>query len=100
MSDPSKLATVNEEIVLLDGLPLRLSFEPLAVRQHFWDIPEIVQLSDAKLAEIGAAALEDDGMYKAFHACLCLAVQEVCGFDPDELPSPDDDDEDEEADDE
>lgn len=56
------LTTITETTPVLDGLPLRLSFAPDAIREHFDgdDDDPTVGLNDAQLAEIGAAALTDD----------------------------------------
>lgn len=62
-----------------NGLPLRLSFAPDAIRQHFESDKEIEPLLDAmtddELKDVGEAALADDRLYAVFHEILCDAVR-------------------------
>ena len=66
------IKTETEEVVAVDGLPLRLSFTPDAIREHFegGDYASVDKMSDEELAQVGATALTDDGLYRAFHEAL------------------------------
>ena len=71
----SALKTRTEEIASYAGLPLRLSFEPQAIREHFEDDPDygasVAAATDEQLAHIGMVALESDRLYEVFHELLC-----------------------------
>ncbi len=86
----SALTTTTEEIVTFRGEPLRLSFEPEAVRQHFESCGKagrcLFALSDETLAEIGLAAIASDVLETAFNHSLRDACQEIAGFDPEGDP--------------
>lgn len=79
----AQLAVVRTETIPeSNGLPLRLSFSPDAIREHFDDDPEgalVASLDDATLAAIGEAALSDDALYEAFHQSLTAALTEKIG---------------------
>jgi len=75
------ITTASEEFPVVFGLPLRLSFTPDALREHF-EIDEEMEplldrLSEDEIAEAGAIALQDDRLYETFHEVLCDAIQEV-----------------------
>ena len=72
------------EIEEWNGLPLRLSFTPSAIREHFADgDDDLSRLSDEQLASVGEAALADGRLYKVFHEVLLDALGnlgvEQCG---------------------
>lgn len=76
----------TEDFPVVGGLPLRLSFTPDAIREHFDGdddgISEKVEsMTDDQLAEVGASALMDDRLYGVFHEVLCdaLSDEEVQG---------------------
>ncbi len=77
-------SVITEEIVVWRGLPLRLVFCPDAIRQHFNEDPRVLSLPRETLLEIGAAALDDNALYAAFNKALCTAIEEQCGFNPDD----------------
>lgn len=62
---------------------LRLSFTPNAIREHFEGADDednlTLGMSDEQLAEVGRAALTDDGLYRAFHEALTWALGEAAG---------------------
>lgn len=68
--------TVTETYPVVDALPLRLSFTPAAIRQHFDDDEDydLDGATDEQLARAGATALNDDGIYQAFHQALAAAL--------------------------
>ena len=86
----STLTRITEEVTTLRGEPLRLSFEPAAIRQHFGDRSKaarrLASLSDEVLAELGLAALESDTVDTAFNHALRDACEQVQGFDPEGDP--------------
>lgn len=86
----SALTTTTEQAVTLRGEPLRLSFEPDAVRQHFESCGKagrrLAELSDETLAEIGLAAIASDVLETAFNHALRDACEEVVGFEPEGDP--------------
>jgi hypothetical protein len=84
----------TEEVTVVGGLPLRLSFEPEAIRQHFESVcvTDMDFFSDETLAQIAAIALQDDELYAAFNSVLRSAFIGVLGFDPDDTEEEDDDD--------
>lgn len=74
-------STVTEQFPTLHGVPLRLSFIPEAVREHFADDDSdvaraVAAMSEADLIQVASAALRDDRLYEAFHAALVEAAQE------------------------
>jgi hypothetical protein len=74
------ITRTTEPTTTVDSLPLRLSFEPDAIREHFDGDAEfafVADLSDDELAAVGASALGDDRLYQAFHLALVDAVEEV-----------------------
>ena len=72
----------TERFPVVGGLPLRLSFAPDAIREHFEDDHEdprrreVEAMSDEQLERVGARALTDAGLYRAFHEALILALVE------------------------
>ena len=86
----STLTRITEEVTTLRGEPLRLSFEPAAIRQHFGDRSKaarrLASLSDEVLAELGLAALETDTVDTAFNHALRDACEQLAGFDPEGDP--------------
>jgi len=86
----SALTKATEEVIIYRGEPLRLSFEPNALREHFQDCGraglQLVALSDERLAEIGLAALASDVLETAFNSALRDACEEIEGFDPEGEP--------------
>lgn len=59
-------------------IPLRLSFTPTAIREHFEDdqaFPEVENMTDADLAKVGYDALVDDRLYETFHEVLVDALR-------------------------
>jgi hypothetical protein len=56
------------------GLPLILSFEPDALRDHWEGEEDLTGLTDHDLAEIGLMALCDDALWNAFHYVLDVAL--------------------------
>ena len=87
----STLTKTTEEIVTYRGEPLRLSLEPVAIRQHFESCGKagerLAALSDETLADIGLAALASDLLETAFNHALRDACQEIAGFDPEGDPA-------------
>ena len=85
------LSTTSEVIVTLRGEPLRLSFEPLAICQHFESCGKagrrLAALPDETLAEIGLAAIASDVLETAFNHSLRDACLEIAGFDPEGDPN-------------
>lgn len=75
----TRIGTTTEEVVTADGLALRLSFEPQAIRDHFdSDDPNpTTNLTDEQLARVGEIALQDDRIYEAFHRALDEALREA-----------------------
>jgi len=70
--------TVETYSVAYGGIPLRLSFVPNAIREHFEDdqaFPEVEDMTDADLAEVGFEALAADRLYETFHEVLVDALQ-------------------------
>ncbi|NUS02064.1 MAG: hypothetical protein HOV97_05815 [Nonomuraea sp.] len=66
-----------EDFPVVDGLPLRLSFTPEAIREHFEaDDLNLDEVDDETLMAVGAAALQDDLLYRAFHDALTWALSE------------------------
>lgn len=69
-----------EGVDYLGDLPLRLSFGPDAIREHYEDCEEgddpTVGLTDDDLAQIGEWALNDQCLYEAFHNALESAITE------------------------
>ena len=86
----STLTKTTEEIVAVRGEPLRLSFEPIAIRQHFERCGKagerLAALADEILADIGLAALASDVLETAFNHALRDACREIAGFDPEGDP--------------
>lgn len=82
--DEAQLVYKQETVPELCGLPLRLSVSPTAIREHFETSLRVLNMSDQKLAEIGAAVLQDDELYEAFNLALREAFEDLAGFDPDE----------------
>src|SRR5688572_233544 len=69
-----------------DGVtPLRVSFCPDAIRQHFDDNPVIETLTDAQLLDIGDRALADDEVWAAFHTSLVRAAAAMTGLPEDDF---------------
>jgi hypothetical protein len=91
------IGEATEKVITLHGIPLRLSFEPSAIRDHFGDCEAVQNMTDAELAEVGYAALCDDFIYGEFNNALRAAFEDEFGFDPD---NPEEDEVDEEGDDE
>lgn len=90
---PKAKVTIRQETVtVVQGLPLRLCFEPDAIREHFGDSVKVEELGDHALQQIGADALVDDELYEAFDAVLRRAIQQQYGFDPDADEDEGDDD--------
>lgn len=91
-TEPSKALDKPNEITetfpLVDSIPLRLSFTPEAIREHYedGDGAELEDLSDAMLAKAGSYALSDDGLYRAFHEALEAALSTV--REEEGLPTP------------
>ena len=59
-------------------IPLRLSFTPTAIREHFEgdeEFPEVEDMADGDLAEVGYDALVDDRLYETFHEVLVDALR-------------------------
>lgn len=71
--------STTETFPVVDGLPLRLSFTPDAIREHFDSDDEfdVDSMTDEQLGEVGSIALQDDGLYRAFHEALEWAMKEV-----------------------
>lgn len=74
--------TLTETYPVVDGSPLRYSFVPEAIREHFPDNQLIQSMEDATLEKIGAHVLDQDGFNHAVHVALVGAVMDTCGFDP------------------
>ena len=60
-------------------IPLRVSFEPQAIREHFegCDPDPTKEMSDEHLAQIGEYALQADSLWVVFHEVLLEAMAEV-----------------------
>lgn len=69
-----------EETVVVDGLALRLSFHPDAVREHFGgdeDYEAVIEaMSDEEVASLAERALTSDALYRTFHEVLVGALNE------------------------
>ena len=78
-----RIRKVVERVPVVDGLPLRLSLEPDAIREHFEYSDRVQSLSDEQLMDIGAIALCDDRLYRGFNLALRAAILRNEGFDPD-----------------
>lgn len=86
MSEEKVYLPEAEWFMVVDSIPLRLSFDPQAIREHFCDSPHgnrVWLLSDFELAQVGLDALRADQVYKAFHDALTNAMIRLHGFDPD-----------------
>ncbi len=81
---------MTESFPLVEGLLLRLSFRPEAIREHYGvdsggdpgDDPVarlVARMTDAQLRRVGLLALSDAALYRAFDAALATAVREVAG---------------------
>ena len=59
----------TEEVAVHDGLPLRVSLSPVAIRDMFYDDEEwdLDDVSDADLREAASYALDDPGLWEAVH---------------------------------
>lgn len=68
------LVVEQEKIAVKDGLPLRLSFSPQAIREHFGDSPAVQALSNEKLASVAESILSGDELYAVFHRLLVEAL--------------------------
>lgn len=69
----------SEQITHIGGLPLRLSFEPDAIREHFDaddGFEHVESMGDTDLAAVGETALCDDRLYRVFHEVLVSALTE------------------------
>lgn len=89
--DDRPLEEVAETYPSISGLPLRLSLTPRAIREHFEDISRVQRLGERTLVLVGEHVLTSDDFYRAFHAALRAAFEEVCGFDPDDELEDDED---------
>lgn len=71
--------TVTETFPVQDGLTLRLSFDPVAIREHYEDDEDdpTAGMTDEQLQRAGAVALTDDSLYEAFHHALDGAIRYV-----------------------
>ncbi|MGV8845789.1 hypothetical protein [Tessaracoccus sp.] len=68
----------TENVAYIDGLPLRLSFEPSAIREHYEDSDvDVSALTDEQLALVGANALGEDNLYRAFHDALTITLEDL-----------------------
>lgn len=76
--------TETEEIGFHGNVPLRLSFDPGAIREHFEGSDENPTdgMSDDQLALAGMIALDDDFLYQAFCETLHDAVERVADTPP------------------
>ena len=83
MPDPrSGLTVMQEDTAVYGGLPLRLSFHPDAIREHFEDdgtgtAAKVAAATDADLAAAAADAVADDELYELFHELLTDAVSRL-----------------------
>ncbi len=85
MADPTdvKREEVQETFPVINSLPLRLSFVPDAIRDHFdGSSPGIEHLTDAQLELVGEYALNSDTLYAAFHEVLKEALDTIYNIDP------------------
>lgn len=66
---------VEERTPVVGSLPLRLSFSPDAIREHYADEDgKIEGLTEEQLCQVGMTALTDDLVYSAFHEALERAI--------------------------
>lgn len=73
---------MTEEFPVVNSLPLRLAVCPQAIIDHFENDEQVTSLPREMLLEIGEHVLTSDVFYKAFHEALCVAVEEIAGFQP------------------
>lgn len=76
-----KIEHTSEKVTRIDRIPLRLSFEPDAIREHFDGEPTIDGASDEELYDIAARCLEDDELCHAFNAALRRHALAVLGVE-------------------
>lgn len=93
MLNSKHIKTQQETVTVVYGIPLRLSFEPDAIQEHFSNDQRVTALSHDQLLEIGEVACSNDIIYEAFHHALRAAIKEIAGFSPEDNEEQDTDDE-------
>lgn len=76
MASAARIETITETVQVVDGLALRLAFDPDSIRQHFdgSDQDALDGLTDDQLAEVAALALNNEALYDTFHDVLSGAL--------------------------
>lgn len=83
MPTKEKTKTARESFPVVDGLPLRLSLVPDAIREHYADSTDVQRMSNTQLHAIASRVLTSDAFYADFHNALTEAFRDEYGFDPD-----------------